>query len=255
MTQYATWASYSGDARTWLALGLLAAAVGAVLAGLRLPLPVQFNQPGPAGRTALMVAWGTSITALLVCATIYFGQVTADIRASGRSEPGLRLTILPVTLTAAAALFIFIVSRRSPDLPTRKASAVIGAIAAPMIFELPFDPLVIFRLHRVVPGPPPWALVYPSLVLVEITTLLLLRLSPMVRLTRATFFSFALMLGVWAAWALAGFGYPSAPLPIALNIASKLLAFAAAVTLFLPQRPAPGEEPMRARPAQATEFT
>jgi hypothetical protein len=46
------------------------------------------------------------------------------------------------------------------------------------------------------------------------------------------------MLGVWAAWALAGFGYPSAPLPIALNIASKLLAFVAACTLFLPQRPA-----------------
>jgi hypothetical protein len=38
--------------------------------------------------------------------------------------------------------------------------------------------------------------------LIEITTLLLLRLSPMVRLTRATFFSFALMLGVFAVWAL-----------------------------------------------------
>ena len=78
-----------------------------------------------------------------------------------------------------------------------------------------------------------------SLLLVQITTLLLLRLSPMVRLTRATFFSFALMLGVWAAWALAGFGYPSAPLPIALNIASKLLAFVTAFTLFAPQQPAP----------------
>jgi hypothetical protein len=74
------------------------------------------------------------------------------------------------------------------------------------------------------------------LLLVEITTLLLLRLSPMVRLTRATFFFFALMLGVWAAWALAGFGYPSAPLPIALNIASKILAFVTAFTLFLPQQ-------------------
>ena len=63
----------------------------------------------------------------------------------------------------------------------------------------------------------------------------------MVRLTRATFFSFALMLGVFAVWALAGFGYPSAPLPIALNIASKILAFITALTLFLPQRPAPGQ--------------
>jgi hypothetical protein len=61
----------------------------------------------------------------------------------------------------------------------------------------------------------------------------------MVRLTRATFFSFALMLGVFAVWALSGFGYPSAPLPTALNIASKILAFVTALTLFLPQRPAP----------------
>jgi hypothetical protein len=239
MTQYATWASYGGEARTWLALGLLAAAGAAVLAGIRLPMPVRFNQPGPAGRAAIMLAWGTSVTALLVCATIYFQQAIHDIRASGLSAPAPRLTILPVTLTAAAVLFVTIISRRSPDLPTRLASAAIGAIAAPMIFELPFDPVVIFRIHTVVHAPRPWALVYPPLLLVEITTLLLLRLSPMVRLTRATFFSFALMLGVWAAWALVGFGYPSAPLPIALNIASKILAFVAAFTLFLPEQPTP----------------
>jgi hypothetical protein len=245
MTQYATWASYSGDARTWLAIGLLAAAVAAILAGLRLPLPVQLDQPGPVGRSALMAAWGASLTALLVCATIYFRRAFDVIRASGGSAPAAKLTILPVTLTAAAVLFVFILARRSPDLPTRMAGAIIGAIAAPMIFELPFDPIVIFRIHMVLPGPPPWTLayVYVPLLLVQITTLLLLRLSPMVRLTRATFFSFALMLGVWAAWALAGFGYPSAPLPIALNIASKILAFVAAFTLFLPQQHAPGQAP------------
>ena len=73
-------------------------------------------------------------------------------------------------------------------------------------------------------------------VLAEVTTLLLLRLSPLVRVTRASCCSFALLLGVWAVWALAaGFGYPSAPVPIALNIASKLLAFVTALTLFLPR--------------------
>ena len=251
MTQYATWASYGGNARTWLALGLLAAAGAAVLAGIRLPLPVRFTQPGPAGRAAMMVAWVTSIAALLVCATIYLRQVIRDIRASGLSAAAPRLTILPVTLTAAAVLFVIIISRRSPDLPARLASAAIGAIAAPMIFELPFDPIVIFRIHMVLPGPPPWTLIYVPLLLVEITTLLLLRLSPMVRLTRATFFCFALMLGVWAAWALAGFGYPSAPLPISLNIASKILAFAAALTLFLPRQPAPGQAPQPENNEQA----
>jgi hypothetical protein len=81
------------------------------------------------------------------------------------------------------------------------------------------------------------------LFLIEITTLLLLRLSPMVRLTGATFFSFALMLGVFAVWALSGFGYPSAPLPTALNMASKVLAFVTVLTLFVPQRPAPEASP------------
>jgi hypothetical protein len=253
MTQYATWASYGGDARTWLALGLLAAAGAAVLVGIRLPTPVRFTQPGPAGRAAMMMAWATSIAALLACATIYLRQVIHDIRASGVSAPALRLTILPVTLTAAAVLFVIIISRRSPGLPTRLASAAIGAIAAPMIFELPFDPIVIFRIHMVLPDPPSWTLVYVPLLLVEITTLLLLRLSPIVRLTRATFFSIALMLGVWAAWALAGFGYPSAPLPIALNIASKILAFVAAFTLFLPQQPAPGPAPQPENHEQAAD--
>ena len=111
MTQYATWASYGGNARTWLALGLLAAAGAAVLAGIRLPLPVRFTQPGPAGRAAMMVAWVTSIAALLVCATIYLRQVIRDIRASGLSAAAPRLTILPVTLTAAAVLFVIIISR------------------------------------------------------------------------------------------------------------------------------------------------
>ena len=81
----------------------------------------------------------------------------------------------------------------------------------------------------------------------------------MVRLTRATFFTFALILLVFAVWALDGFGYPSAPAPIALNMVSKVLAFATALTLFLPPRlsqwrtaqpPGPGTEqvPLPARP-------
>ena len=244
MTQYATWASYGGDARTWLALGLLAAAVTVVLAGLRLPLPVLVGKVGAAGRAVTLTAWATSTMALLLCLSVYFQQAKSDIRAAGLSQPALKLTILPVTLTAAAVLFVIIASRRSADLSTRLASAAIGAIAAPMIFELPFDPIVISRIHLRVPDPPSLTLVYVPLLLTEITTLLLLRLTPMVRLTRATFFSFALMLGVWAAWAaLAGFGYPSAPLPIALNIASKILAFATAFTLFPPRPPAPGQPP------------
>jgi hypothetical protein len=244
MTQYATWVSYSGDARIWLAIGLLAAACCVVLAGIWLPLPIRFTRPTPAGRAATIAAWAASLAALLVCLAIYLHLGIEDIRASGMGAPALKLTILPVTLTADAVLFAVIISRSSPDLRTRLASAVVGAMAAPMIFELPFDPFVIAKVHGFPLQPTMYRfLVYVPLLLTEITTLLLLRLSPMVRLTRATFFSFALMVGAWAAWAVTGFGYPSAPLPIALNIASKILAFVTAFTLFLPQQPAPEQVP------------
>ena len=43
---------------------------------------------------------------------------------------------------------------------------------------------------------------------------------------------------VFAVWALFGFAFPSAPAPYALNVLSKILAFAVALSLFLPQRAA-----------------
>ena len=101
MTQYATWAGYSGDARIWLALGLLAAAAAAVLVGLRLPLPVRATRPGPAGRAAMIVAWVASIVAFLVCATIYLRQyIHAYHLSAAAAAPKDR--IAPITLTAVA---------------------------------------------------------------------------------------------------------------------------------------------------------
>ena len=190
----------------------------------------------------MILAWVTSIVAFLTCLTIYIQQY---IHAYDPSAPAPKDPITPVTLTAAAVVFVVIISRSSPGFRTRLVSGVIGAMAAPMIFELPFDLMVMARTYPPIPPDPALyrALFFVPLCLIDITTLLLLRLSPMVRLTRATFFSFALMLGVFAAWALYGFGYPSAPLPTALNIASKILAFITAFTLFLPHRPAPEQAP------------
>jgi hypothetical protein len=106
-----------------------------------------------------------------------------------------------------------------------------------MIFEFPFD-LVMARTYPPIPPDPAMyrVLLFTPLFLVEVTTLSLLTLSPAVRLSRAALFSFALMLGVFAVWGLSGFAYPSAPVPFALNVLSKILAFTAALSLFLPQR-------------------
>jgi hypothetical protein len=237
MTQYGTWVSYGGDAKIGLAVGLLAAAGSLAYAGTRLPLPARATRPGTVSAVIMVLAWGASIVAFLACATIYVRQYLREYHLTQAAPPD---RIAPVTLLAMVAVFVIILTRSTPGFGTRLLSAAIGAMAAPMIFEFPFDLIVMARTYPPIPPDPALyrALFFVPLFLIEITTLLLLRLSPMVRLTRATFFSFALMLGVFAVWALSGFGYPSAPLPITLNVVSKILAFVTLLTLFLPQRPA-----------------
>src|ERR1700689_1119998 len=243
------WVSYGGDARIWLPIFLLVAAGGVILAGIRLPLPVRTARPGLVGRGPLIFVWLASIPAFLVALTIYLRLFIHDYGVNTlATEP--KDPVAPITFTAVVAVFIIIViSCRSAGIGTRLAGAAIGAIAAPMIFELPFDLIVMARTYPSIPPDPALyrALFFAPLFLIEITTLLLLRQSSMVRLTRATFFSFALMLGVFAVWALSGFGYPSAPLPPAPKIVSKIRAF---VTPAPPARAAAPARQRRAGPAR-----
>jgi hypothetical protein len=234
MTQYGTWVSYSGTARLALAAVLLAAAAAVAYAGIRLPLPASAARPGRKAAVFMLVAWLLAIAAFLACLVVYAQQVLREHLAHGLPPDH----IFPITLIAAGVTFFIIVVNAQPGGRTAFTSAVIGAMAGPMVFEFPFDLIVMARTYPPIPPDPALyrALFFAPLFLIEITTLSLLTLSPMVKLSRAAFFSFALMLAVFAVWALTGFGYPSAPVPFALNVISKLLAFATVLTLFLPQR-------------------
>ena len=151
MTHYQTWVSYSGSARIWLAAGLLATAGAIAYTGTRLPLPARASRPGRAAATAMLGAWAASILALLVCADIYFHRyLDAYSLTLRQAVPPER--IFPVTFTAAVVVF-FVVLVRSPD-DSRLASAAIAVIAGPMIFELPFDPIVIPRIYPPIPPDP-----------------------------------------------------------------------------------------------------
>ncbi len=235
MTQHSAWVSYGGDARIELAVALVAAAGAAVYAGTRLRRPVRPVRPGRGTVTVMFLAWGIAIVGLLVGTSIYIQQYLRDnhlTKVTTTADP-----ITPVTFLAVVAIFVIILTRGGLSFRARLGSAIIGALAAPWIFELPFDLIVMARTASLQPDPALYrALFFAPLCLVAITTLALLILSPMVRLTKATFFTFALMLLVFAVWALDGFGYPSTPAPIALNMVSKVLAFATALTLFLPPR-------------------
>jgi hypothetical protein len=249
--QYGTWLSYGGTARVVLAIVLLTAAAGVAYAATRLPLPVGPARPTATARKALVVTWLLSLAVLLVCVTVYVKHVLDEhlFHAAPPADP-----ITPVTVMGVCVVGLIIFAAGS-SYGTRTAlvSGAIGAMAAPMIFEFPFDLVVMTRTYPPVPPDPAMyrVLFFAPLLLVEVTTLALLPLSAMVRLSRATLFCFALMLGVFAVWALSGFGYPSGPVPFTMNVVSKILAFAATLSLFLPRRApvsAPGQAPSPAVP-------
>jgi hypothetical protein len=240
MTQYGTWISYGGAARIGLAIVLLAAAGGLALAGTRLPLPWRAARPGRAATSLMLTAWVLAIAAFGVCVSFYaqHARQVYPIRVAVPADP-----ITPVTFIAAGVTCLVSLIGSSDRPAVRLVSAAVAALAAPMIFELPFDLIVMTRTYPPIPPDPALyrVLFFLPLFLVEITTLSLLRLSPMVRLSRAAFWSLALMFAVFAAWSLFGFAFPGTPAPLALNVASKLLAFAAALSLFFP-RPVSGRQ-------------
>jgi len=179
-------------------------------------------------------AWLFAIVLLLAGVAASVKQALREHLLHAPADP-----ITPVTFIGVGVIFaIILIAGSSYGVRVALASAVIGAMAAPMIFEFPFDLIVMARTYPPVPPDPALyrVLFFGPLLLVEVTTLALLTLSPMVRLSRAACFCFALMLVVFAVWGLSGFAYPSAPVPFALNVVSKILAFAAALSLFLPQR-------------------
>ena len=233
MPLYGTWFSYSGSSKLVLAIVLLAVAAAVAIAGAKLPLPARLPRPGRTATTLMVVAWALSIIVFLACVGIY-GKQAHQEHLAGRPADN----IFPITFLAAGVTFFLIAVTGKPGGKTAVASAAIAAVAAPMVFELPFDLIVMARTYPPLPPNPALyrAVFFAPLFAVEITTLALLTWSPMVRLTRATFYAFALMLAVFAVWALAGFEYPSAPLPYALNVVAKLLAFATILTLFFPLR-------------------
>jgi hypothetical protein len=235
MTHYAPWVSYGGTARIGLAVVLLAAAAAVAYAATRLPLPARLARPGERATTIMAVAWGFAIAAFAGCATCY---VKAAHREHIFHAPPVD-PITPVTLSCVAVIFVIIllISVRPLGWGAALGSAAIGALAAPMIFEFPFDLIVMARTSPPIPPDPALyrVLFFAPLFLIEILTLALLTVSPAVRLSRAALMCFALMLAVFAVWGLSGFAYPSAPVPYTLNVVSKILAFAVMLGLFLPR--------------------
>jgi hypothetical protein len=248
------WLSYSGTAEIVLALVLAAMAAAVAYAGLRLPLPARLPRPGRTVTIAMVTIWLLAMVAFLVGASTYVAQAQRDhLAQSSPTDP-----IMPVTFIGAGAIFFVIaLAYSSRGWRIALGSAVLGAAAGPMIFELPFDLIIVSRTYPPIPPDPAFYLFlfFGPLTLIGLMTLVLLTASPAVRLQRSTLWCLAGMLAVFAVWSLFGFGYPSSAAPIAFNVTSKIMALAAALTLFLPARTRPlpaqaaSEPPAQGEPA------
>jgi hypothetical protein len=222
----AHWISYGrGEA-----IVLLVLAAGFAYAGSRLRVPLGITRPGGTAAGFMIAIWLLAIYTVGVATFVYGLQVK-------QAYPGFVAARVRVGtfVDAAAAFFVILYLTRRWGWKVALASAVIGTAAAPMIFEFPFDLIVMARTN---PPIPTHLMVYRQLFflplfLVEFSTVSLLTLLPSMRVTARASYAVAGMFAVFAVWAVFGFAFPAEPLPLALNVISKVLCFIAAIMLFV----------------------
>ena len=229
----AHWVSYSGGAAIYLAIILLVVASGFTYAGRRLRVPLKVMRPGGAAAGFMIAIWLLAIYTDGIAAFVYGLQVK-------EAYPGFVAARVRVGtfVDAPVAFLVILYLTRRWGWKVALASAVIGTAAAPMIFELPFDLIVMARTNPAIPTHPMLyrQLFFLPLFLVELSTISLLTFLPSVRVTGYACYAVAAMFVVFAVWAGFGFAFPAEPLPLALNVISKILCFAAAIMLFVWRR-------------------
>jgi hypothetical protein len=215
-----------------LAITLLAVGLILTYGGTKLKSARGVKSPGKTVSVFLILIWVLSLVTFLVAAVSYGTQL---YQQNLLGNPPVN-AVTPVTALSALVAFIVIVYlSRSHGLKVALVSAFVGTAAAPMIFELPFDLIVMSRTYPPIPPSPTLyrLLFFLPLFVLEISTFSLLTLSPLTKLSKYTLFSLAGVFYVFAVWALLGFSYPSNFVPLALNDVSKVLSFITAITLFL----------------------
>jgi hypothetical protein len=226
----ASWISYGGGEAILLAIVLLVVACGFAYAGKWLRPPVRVTRPGGIAAGFMIAIWFLTIYNFLVATFVYGLQLKQAY--PNFVAPRVRVgTFVDAPVTFLLILYL----TRRWGWKIALASAIIGTAAAPMIFELPFDLIVMTRVNPPMPTHPILyrQLFFLPLYLVELSTLSLLTLLPSMRVTAYASYAVAGMFAVFAVWAAFEFAFPSEPLPLALNIISKILCFVAAIMLFV----------------------
>jgi hypothetical protein len=232
---YGAWLAYHGSEAITLAVILAAVAVLFAGAGLRLKRPIALKRPGPAIGSMVFLLWLLSMLMLYVALRAYGVQLQELHILFEQKKPEIGTIYYAWTV-----LFVIAWLTRKRGWKTAWYSGFFGAAGAVMLFEIPFDLIIMARVFPPVPPDPGLyrMLYFCPLFLWEISTIALLAMSPAMRITRGALFALAGMFAVWVVWAAAfGFSYPVEPGAWTVNVISKLFAFTAAVLLFVWKEP------------------
>jgi hypothetical protein len=239
---FGEWVPYSGNSAIILGAILFVIAGVFILSGFKLKNLLQVKIPGKAMTGMLVAFWILAINTFLTNASVYAIQMQ-QVKLIG-TQPANPITIVTLVFAVISFMVIFIVNI---ETGTKVAfwSAVAGAMAGPMIFELPFDLIVISRSYPSIPPNPDLfrGLYFIPLFSLELITISFLFLSPLMKLSKQTLFSLGGMFLVFAIWGFLSFSFPYTTEFIVLNVVSKALAFVTVVTLFLPQKMMDSKQP------------
>ena len=226
----ASWNAYGGGEAVLLAILLLVVAGGFAYTGKRLRAPIRVTRPGGVAAGFMIAIWLLTIYTVMVVTVVYGLQVK-------QAYPGFvgRHVRVGTFVDAAVTFFVILYLTRRWGWKVALGSAVIGTAAAPMFFEFPFDLIIMARTNPPIPSYPMLyrQLFFLPLFLAEFSTVSLLTLLPSMRVTANACYAVAGMFVVFAVWAAFGFAFPDEPLPLALNVISKILCFVAAIMLFI----------------------
>ncbi|HTY82030.1 MAG TPA: hypothetical protein VMB24_04545 [Dehalococcoidales bacterium] len=220
-----TWKPYSYPQTVILAAILLILGLGLALIGSRLKHSVDVPHPGKKLKIGMITGWAVVI--LFILGVVIFYRFGRTHIGTGQANIG---PIFPVTLACAVVAFVYTAYiYRHDEFWTTFGRAFICAAAGPMIFEFPFDMIVMPQIKATATFLTAYFIPLDAAVLL---TLSLLLLSRRVSISRYSMYALGAMFVVFAVWAWFGYSYPSNTISYACNAISKVLGFAAIVFLF-----------------------
>jgi len=232
---FGEWVPYSGNGAIILGVVLLVIAGIFTFFGYKLENPLSVKMPGKAAGGVLVGVWILSILTFFVNAGIY-SLLLVQAKFTG-TIPDNPITKFTLSFAFLSFLIIFQINVAN-GVKIAFWSAAFAAMAGPMVFELPFDLIVMGRTYPPIPPYPTVlrALFFFPLFLIELTTMSLLFFSPLFKVTKFTLYSLAGMFLVFAIWGFLSFSFAYTTEFLILNVVAKALAFVVVVTLFLPEK-------------------